>query len=939
MPAPVTTDDFLKIARQSGIVEPKDLDGYLSARAAPLPASPTDLARAMVRDGLLTGFQAGQFLKGKWRGFLIAGKYKLLEHVGTGGMASVFLCEHVSMHRRVAIKVLPAAQANDPGAVERFYREARAVATLDHPNLVRAHDIDRDGKAHFLVMEYVDGSSLQDIVKKRGPLSVERASHYIRQAAVGLDAAHAAGLVHRDIKPGNILVDRSGTVKILDMGLARFFHDEGESITKKFDENCVLGTADYCAPEQALNSHAVDIRADIYSLGATFYYCLTGQTPFGQGTTAQKIIWHQMKEPTPVRELRPEVPQGLADVIARMMAKAPEDRYQTPAEVEEALARWDTEDVPPPPEEEMPRLCPRSQGPGSTDPSTGRRPMSSTTRSARIRKSGAPASDRERTTITKRPSGVRAALGKALQKPNVPLLVGAGAGALLLLLLIVVGAWWVLHDRTPSPAGPPAIPGGPRVDGAVVGPLGIFEDQGNVGTVPHAGSVAFDPAARTYTVTGGGANMGPGSDAFHYVWKKAYGDVALTADIAFAGAGQGPQRQASLVIRQGTGADAAYVAAALRADGLTALQFREDRGGATRQVQANVSAPGRLRIEKRGKYALLYLAGKGEEPCFSGAAVRLPFEEPFYVGLGVCAGSKDATEQAVFSNVDFSTALSARRPVLYSSLETLAIDSKDRRVVHVTPTRLLSPNWLPDGQSLLFSGDGRLHRIPVAGGRPEALDTGFAAKCNSDHGYSPNGALLAFGDESQGDRTALIYTMPVAGGMPKLVTPAGPSYFHGWSPDGKIIVYCGQRDGEYDVYSIPAGGGEETRLTTAQGTDDGPEFAPDGQHIYFNSERTGHMQIWRMRPDGSEQEQVTHDEYGNWFPHFSPDGRHLVMLSYEKGVPGHPENRDVTLRLMSLADRRVEPLARIMGGLGTINAPCWSPDGRHIAFVSYQLIP
>jgi serine/threonine protein kinase len=463
MPAPVTTDDFLQIARQSGILESKDLDAYLGSRGAALPASPGELAKAMVRDGLLTGFQAGQFLQGKWRGFVIAGKYKLLEHLGAGGMANVFLCEHVSMQRRVAIKVLPPSQANDPGAVERFYREARAVATLDHPNIVRAHDIDRDGKKlHFLVMEYVEGSSLQDIVKRRGPLSVERATHYVRQAAVGLDAAHAAGLVHRDIKPGNILVDRSGTVKILDMGLARFFRDEGDDITKKFDENCVLGTADYCAPEQAMNSHAVDIRADIYSLGATFYFCLTGGTPFGQGTTAQKIIWHQMKEPTPVRDIRPEVPAGLAAVLAKMMAKQVEDRYQTPAELEEALARWDTAEVPPPPEEEMPRLCPRSQGPASSDPSTVRRQKSSPS-IPRVKRSG-PSSDRERTAITGRPSAIRAAVAQAWRKPNVPLLAGAGAGALLLLVLIGLGIWWALRTPTPPVAGGPS-PAGPTGSG------------------------------------------------------------------------------------------------------------------------------------------------------------------------------------------------------------------------------------------------------------------------------------------------------------------------------------------------------------------------------------------------------------------------------------------------------------------------------------------
>jgi serine/threonine protein kinase len=469
MPVPATTDDLLQLARQSGILEEKDLDAYLRGRPEALPSNPAQSAAVLVRDGLLTGFQAGQILKGKHRGFLIAGKYKLLEHLGTGGMANVFLCEHVSMRRRVALKVLPQAQAQDPGAVERFYREARAVATLDHPNIVRAHDIDRDGKLHFLVMEYVDGSSLQDIVRKKGPLPLDRAAHYIRQAAVGLDAAEHAGLVHRDIKPGNILVDRSGTVKILDMGLARFFRDEGDDITKKFDENCVLGTADYCAPEQALNSHAVDIRVDIYSLGATFYFVLTGRPPFGGGTTAQKIIWHQVKEPTPVRELRPEVPEGLAAIVAKMMAKRVEDRYQTPAEVYEALAPWAPAELAPPSEDEMPKLCPRAQGPGSSDSSMVRRAAASTVIQPRSPSGKSPTSSAEQTVVTPRPgrrdatTAIAAKDGAPGRRPKWLLPAGVGAAGVLILALGAGGVWWALSGRgRPVAAGPQAADTGGR---------------------------------------------------------------------------------------------------------------------------------------------------------------------------------------------------------------------------------------------------------------------------------------------------------------------------------------------------------------------------------------------------------------------------------------------------------------------------------------------
>jgi serine/threonine protein kinase len=371
MPAPSTNDEFLDLVRKSGVVDEKRLAAHVDKlrETGQLPADPAKLAAQLVRDGILTHFQAEQFLQGKWRRFTI-GKYKVLERIGSGGMGTVYLCEHLMMRRRVALKILPADKAKDASALERFYREARAVAALDHPNIVRAYDIDQDDNLHFLVMEHVDGSSLQEIIKRAGPMDHLRAAHYIRQAALGLQHAHdTAALVHRDIKPGNILVDRNGIVKVLDMGLARFFHDEEDVLTKKYDEN-VLGTADYLAPEQAIDSHGADIRADIYSLGGTFYFCLTGRTPFAEGTVAQKLIWHQTRQPRSIRSIRPEVPEGIASIIDRMMAKDRSQRYQTPQEAADALAPWTQTPIPPPPENEMPQFslaaAPRSMVGGET---------------------------------------------------------------------------------------------------------------------------------------------------------------------------------------------------------------------------------------------------------------------------------------------------------------------------------------------------------------------------------------------------------------------------------------------------------------------------------------------------------------------------------------------------------------------------------------------
>jgi Tol biopolymer transport system component len=238
----------------------------------------------------------------------------------------------------------------------------------------------------------------------------------------------------------------------------------------------------------------------------------------------------------------------------------------------------------------------------------------------------------------------------------------------------------------------------------------------------------------------------------------------------------------------------------------------------------------------------------------------------------------------------------------------------------------------------LFNQDGRIYRLPVAGGSPEVIDTGFANRCNNDHGISPDATTLAISDESQEEHKSIVYLVPIGGGEPRRVTKNSPSYWHGWSPDGKMLAFVGERGGEFDIYTIPAAGGEETRLTTAKGLDDGPEYSPDGEYIYFNSERTGHMQIWRMRADGSDQTQITADECNNWFPHISPDGKWMVILSYASDVTGHPANKDVMLRLLSLSDGKITVLAKLFGGQGTINVPSWSPDSKRLAFVSYALI-
>ena len=497
---------------------------------------------------------------------------------------------------------------------------------------------------------------------------------------------------------------------------------------------------------------------------------------------------------------------------------------------------------------------------------------------------------------------------------------------------------------------------------------GIFEGHGDVGDVPaqYAGGVEYDKEKGTYTVTGGGENIWLDHDAFQYVWKRGSGDLMLAADVEFLGTGKNPHRKAVWMVRQNLEADAAYVDVAVHGVGLTSLQYRDEKGGMTHEVQANVNSPRRVKIVKRGDYFTMWLAGDDGKFSLAGATGKIVLKEPFYVGIGVCSHEKDLVERAIFSKVELKEVSegglrpgtseqeasgakagggasagvrNAGTEKLYSMLEIMTVGSTDRRAIYVAEGRFEAPNWMPDGKSLIFNRNGRLEKIAMTGGTPERIETGFAVRCNNDHGISPDGKELVVSDQSQDEKhQSQVYIMPIAGGTPRRVTKNSPSYWHGWSPDGKTLAFVGQRNGEFDIYTISTEGGEETRLTTAKGLDDGPEYTPDGKYIYFNSERTGHMQIWRMKADGSEQTQVTNGPENDWFPHFAPDGEQLVLLTYEPSVTGHPENRDVMLRRMTTKDGKIQVLGKLLGGQGTINVPSWSPDGKQFAFVSYALV-
>ncbi len=338
----VTSEKLIELIEKSQLATPEVLEKALTAireeNGGQLPEDSVALAKALQHHEVVTHWHCEKLLQGKYKGFFL-GKHKLLGHLGSGGMSSVYLAEHMKMHDKRAIKVLPRSRLGNSSYLARFQLEAKAIASLNHPNIVRAHDIDNEGDTHYIVMEYVDGADLQSLVKKKGPLPFANIADYIAQAARGLQHAHDVGLIHRDIKPANLLVNSQGKVKLLDLGLALFSDDKQASLTIDYNDK-VLGTADYLAPEQALNSHKVDHRADIYGLGCTMYFLLTGKPPFPEGSIAQRIAKHQSAMPTDVRKLRPDCPGELEGICVKMIQKDPKFRYASATQVAEVLEGW-----------------------------------------------------------------------------------------------------------------------------------------------------------------------------------------------------------------------------------------------------------------------------------------------------------------------------------------------------------------------------------------------------------------------------------------------------------------------------------------------------------------------------------------------------------------------------------------------------------------------
>jgi hypothetical protein len=473
--------------------------------------------------------------------------------------------------------------------------------------------------------------------------------------------------------------------------------------------------------------------------------------------------------------------------------------------------------------------------------------------------------------------------------------------------------------------------------------LGQFQEHCDVGSPRNAGTANYNADSQEYEIAGSGVNMWGARDEFHFVWKRLKRDFILRTRFEFVGKGVDPHRKVGWMVRPSMDPDAPYADCAAHGDGLTSLQFRPAKGTNTQQIVLSVTNADVLQFERRGsKY--VFSAARYGQPFVSKELTNFDLGDEVYAGLFVCAHNSNVVEKAKFRDVRIIRPVKESfvpyRDFIGSVLEILDVSSGRVEMLRQSAQPFEAPNWMRDGTALIYNisgraeGWGRLCQFNLASRKESVIDTDFANRNNNDHVLSFDGTMLGISDQSSGQ--SAVYTVPLQGGIPKRITPLTPSYLHGWSPDGKFLVYAGRRNGKFDIYKIPSGGGEEIRLTESEGLNDGPEYTPDGKYIYFNSSRSGKMQIWRMQPDGSKPEQINNDEYNNWFPHISPDGKSIAFISFPADIDpaDHPYYKQVYLRLMPADGGNPKVIAYVYGGQGTMNVPSWSPDSQKLAFVS-----
>ncbi len=471
--------------------------------------------------------------------------------------------------------------------------------------------------------------------------------------------------------------------------------------------------------------------------------------------------------------------------------------------------------------------------------------------------------------------------------------------------------------------------------------LGVFSSASDIGRVLIPGAATYIPKTQQYIISGSGYNVWNDRDEFHYAWKKIKGDFIVTCRADFAGwKGVDEHRKIGWMARVGTDSNAAHVSAVVHGDGLSSLQYRKEKSGQTMESKMALTHAGVLELERKGNTYIMRAARFGE-PYTTVEVANIDLGDELLVGLFVGSHNQDVLETGIFSNVRLvipaPDTLVQYRQYLGSNIEILDVFSGKREIIYSSHESLQAPNWTPDNKQLIYNSKGLIYTLDLQTREPKLLNTGQVKNNNNDHVLSFDGKMLGLSSGVQSLGGSIIYTVPVTGGEPKQITPRGPSYLHGWSPDNKYLTYTAMRNNEYDIYRIPAAGGKEERLTEAKGLDDGSEYTPDGKYIYFNSERNGTMQIWKMDADGTNQQAVTNSDFHDWFPHISPDGKWIVFLSFlkeEVKSNDHPFYKHVYLRLMPVEGGEPKVIAYFYGGQGSINTPSWSPDSKRVAFVS-----
>ncbi|PHN92356.1 biopolymer transporter TolR [Maribacter sp. 6B07] len=473
--------------------------------------------------------------------------------------------------------------------------------------------------------------------------------------------------------------------------------------------------------------------------------------------------------------------------------------------------------------------------------------------------------------------------------------------------------------------------------------IGLFDNQIGIGNPNLTGSARYNKNEQTYTINGAGKNMWFNNDEFQYLWTTIQGDFILRATINFKGKGKDPHRKAGWIIKNDLKSNTPHVNASIHGDGLTSLQYRRIIDGPTEEIKSNDESPTIIQLERRGTTYIMSTAKFGEE--FTHVELNdVALDEEVYIGLFVCSHNPKVLETATFSNVriikPMNNDFQQYQDYIGSNLEIMDVSTGHRTIIYKSAHSIQAPNWTVDGKRLIYNSKGLLYNYDLDTKAISILNTSFATKNNNDHVLSFDGKLLGISHHNPEDNnTSSIYYLSSEGSNePKKVTKpgVGASYLHGWSPNQKEMLFTGERNGAYNIYSINVKSSKEEQLTDFKTLDDGAEYGKNGKFIFFNSARSGTMQLYRMKANGKKQTQLTFDEYNDWFPHISPDQKWIVFISFPKDIdPGeHPFYKHCMLRIMPINGGKPKVLAHIYGGQGTINVPSWSPDSKSIAFIT-----